>query len=58
MICVDQGTAGRNHEALKVLSNSRGRKMPFGIHMELSSIENKEISIQVGSLVKISLKQA
>lgn len=58
MICVDQGTAGRNHEALKALSNIRGKKLPFGIHMELSSIEDQEITIQVDSMLKMCLKMS
>ena len=56
MICVDQSTAGRNQETLAILAKNRGKKMPFGIHMELSSDEDKRIIIQSNSFIKISFE--
>jgi hypothetical protein len=56
MICVDQSTAGRNQEALAILVSNRGKKMPFGIHMQLSSAVNKEIPIHTNSMIKIHNK--
>ena len=47
MVCVDQNTASRNQEVLSVLANFRGKKMPFGICLEMTpqSIDPQVIEI-------------
>lgn len=37
MICIDQSTASRDQQPLSILAKSRGNKLPFGIHLELTS---------------------
>ena len=51
MVCVDQNTAIRNQEALFALTDHRGKKMPFGIRLELDSIVANESIIHVNSPV-------
>ena len=51
MICVDQQTAERNQEPLRVLANTRGKKVPFGVHLELVSLILDNGSIQFGDEV-------
>jgi len=48
MVCVDQNTASRNQEALSVLANFRGKKMPFGICLEMCSQSNGSEVVEVG----------
>lgn len=51
MICIDQNTAIRSKEALSALIEFRGKKMPFGIRLELESLLSNENVIQVNSNV-------
>jgi hypothetical protein len=48
MVCVDQNTASRNQEALSVLANIRGKKMPFGICLEMCSQSSDSKVIEIG----------
>ena len=48
MVCVDQNTATRNGEALSVLAEFRGKKMPFGICLEIGSIPNDTKFVEIG----------
>ena len=60
MICVDQGTAERNQQPLAVLAKSRGKKLPFGILLQLCSspaigiFKEEATCIQVQSHVAVS----
>jgi hypothetical protein len=48
MVCVDQNTASRNQEALSVLANIRGKKMPFGICLEMCTQSRDSKVIEIG----------
>lgn len=56
MICIDQNTATRNREALSILAEVRGKKMPFGIYLEWdfpinSSLSNETALIETGCTI-------
>lgn len=53
MVCVDQNTAIRSREALAVLANTRGKKIPFGICLEMCSNANSAQIIEIGSPVSL-----
>ena len=58
MICVDQETATRNQEPLTVLASTRGKKIPFGVLLELSNLDdNKAESLQIGCSIIPTCKQ-
>lgn len=59
MICVDQETAIRNREPLTVLATTRGKKIPFGVLLELSNLDhnNKDEFLQIGCSIIPTCKQ-
>ncbi|KAI9560495.1 hypothetical protein GHT06_011428 [Daphnia sinensis] len=58
MVCVDQNTAVRNREALAVLANTRGKKMPFGIGLEMSSNAKDAQVVEIGYPVSVSVSSS
>ncbi|CAH1774686.1 unnamed protein product, partial [Owenia fusiformis] len=45
MVCVDQSSAERSREPLKTLAVTRGKKIPFGIHLSNSSDTTGVLSV-------------
>lgn len=53
MVCIDQNTAIRSREALTVLANTRGKKMPFGICLEMCSNASGAQVVEIGYPVSL-----
>lgn len=53
MVCVHQGTAERSPEPLRTLSATRGRRMPFGVHLSLAEAGAVDsVLLEVGQTVR------
>lgn len=52
MICLDQETGQRSKEPLRTLAVSRGRKIPFGIHVR-NDAHAEGARLRVGDIVQL-----
>lgn len=45
MICVDQETSDRDQGPLAALASYRGKKLPFGVHMEIGTPDDGNLQL-------------
>ena len=58
MVCIDQGSGQRSREPLLTLSATRGRRMPFGVHLGPADTgSGSNALLAVGQPVSYTLRQ-